>query len=90
MLRKLVTAIAVVFAAGLAWASPLTPISVANAAPPECKADSDCSAGMFCIVAVSPHVCKPPQAAGAPCKRDVVCQSKKCDVPAGKEAGVCK
>jgi Cys-rich repeat protein len=90
MLRKLAASVAVVFAAGLAWVSPLTPISVANAAPPECKSDSDCSAGTFCILALTPHVCKPPQAAGASCKRDVVCQSKKCDIPAGKEVGLCK
>jgi hypothetical protein len=27
---------------------------------------------------------------GSACKRDVVCESKSCDIPAGKEAGVCK
>jgi hypothetical protein len=35
-------------------------------------------------------LCTPPQAAGAACKRDVVCASKKCDIPAGQEVGVCK
>ena len=56
----------------------------------ECKADGDCPSGQYCIVALTPHVCKPPQETGAPCKRDVVCASKKCDIPAGKEGGVCK
>jgi len=55
----------------------------------ECKSDGDCKDGKFCIVAVTPHVCKPPQPAGAACKRDVVCASKKCDIPAGKDSGVC-
>ena len=27
---------------------------------------------------------------GEPCKRDVVCASKKCDIPAGKDVGACK
>ena len=90
MLRKLAASVAVVFAAGLAWVSPLTPMSVAQAAAPECKADSDCATGMFCILALTPHECKPPMKAGSACKRDVVCQSKKCEIPAGKEAGVCK
>ena len=56
----------------------------------ECKSDGDCAAGTYCILALTPHVCKAPQEAGASCKRDVVCASKKCDIPAGKEAGVCK
>jgi hypothetical protein len=56
----------------------------------ECKGDGDCAAGTYCILALTPHVCKAPQAAGAACKRDVVCASKKCEIPAGKEAGVCK
>ena len=90
MLRTLIASVAVVSAAGLAWLSPLTPISVAQAAAPECKSDTDCASGTFCILAATPHVCKPPQAAGASCKRDVVCASKKCDIPAGKEVGVCK
>ena len=56
----------------------------------ECKSDADCKDGKVCILALNPHVCKPPQPAGAPCKRDVVCQSKKCEIPTGKEVGVCK
>jgi hypothetical protein len=56
----------------------------------ECQSDSDCKNGDVCVLAVTPHVCKPPQAAGAPCKRDAVCISKKCDIPAGKDAGTCK
>ena len=56
----------------------------------ECKSDSDCKDGKLCIVALTPHVCKPPQPAGAPCKRDVVCTSKKCEIPKGKDAGICK
>jgi len=90
MLRKMFAPLAVVFAAGLAWMAPLTPISVAQAAPPECKTDTDCAAGNFCILALTPHVCKPPQPAGATCKRDVVCESKKCEIPSGKEVGACK
>jgi Cys-rich repeat protein len=90
MLRKLLASAAVVLGAGVASMAPLTPISEAQAAPPECKSDTDCAAGTFCILALTPHVCKPPQAAGASCKRDVVCESKKCDIPTGKEVGVCK
>ncbi|MGB4101964.1 MAG: Dickkopf N-terminal cysteine-rich domain-containing protein [Alphaproteobacteria bacterium] len=56
----------------------------------ECKADADCKEGKICIMAVTPHVCKPPQEAGAVCKRDAVCASKKCEIPAGQAAGVCK
>ena len=56
----------------------------------ECKSDADCKDGKLCILALKPPVCKPPQPAGAACKRDVVCQSKKCEIPAGKEAGLCK
>ncbi len=56
----------------------------------ECKEDKDCKDGTVCIMAVTPHECKAPQAAGAACKRDAVCASKKCDIPAGKDAGVCK
>ncbi|MEY2932412.1 MAG: Dickkopf N-terminal cysteine-rich region [Pseudomonadota bacterium] len=90
MLRKMLASVAVVLGAGLAVLVPLTPISVAQAAPPECKVDADCGAGMFCIVAVTPHVCKAPMPAGAACKRDVVCESKKCEIPTGKEVGACK
>ena len=56
----------------------------------ECKADSDCKDGKVCILALNPHVCKPPQPAGAACKRDVVCASKKCEIPSGKDVGACK
>jgi hypothetical protein len=56
----------------------------------ECKADSDCKDGKLCILALTPHVCKPPQPAGAACKRDAVCVSKKCEIPAGKDLGACK
>ena len=56
----------------------------------ECKADSDCKGGTVCILALTPHVCKPPQPAGAACKRDVVCASKKCEIPSGKDVGMCK
>lgn len=90
MLRKIAASVAVVLAAGLAWVSPLTPVSVAQAAPTECKSDSDCAAGTFCILALTPHECKPPMKAGSACKRDVVCESKKCEIPAGKEVGACK
>jgi hypothetical protein len=61
-----------------------------TAAADECKADSDCKDGKVCILALTPHVCKPPQPAGAPCKRDVVCASKKCEIPSGKDVGMCK
>ena len=90
MLGKLLAPVAVLLATGLTLMSPLTPIGEAQAAGKECKADGDCAAGEFCIVALNPPVCKAPQAAGAPCKRDVVCASKKCDIPAGKDAGTCK
>ncbi len=56
----------------------------------QCKSDKDCTGGNVCILALTPPVCKPPQPAGAPCKRDAVCVSGKCDVPAGKDAGICK
>ena len=56
----------------------------------ECKEDKDCKNGEVCVLAATPPVCKAPQAAGAACKRDVVCASKKCDIPAGKDAGICK
>lgn len=90
MLRNLFASVAVVLGAALAVLAPLTPASEAHAADKECKVDGDCAAGEYCIVALNPPVCKAPMAAGAPCKRDVVCASKKCDVPAGKDAGVCK
>ena len=89
MLRKLLLAASVVVAVGLVRAVPFTPSGEAQAAA-ECQKDTDCKEGTFCILALTPHECKPPQAAGASCKRDVVCASKKCEIPAGKEVGVCK
>ena len=65
-------------------------LSQAAHAADECKTDGDCKDGKVCILALNPHVCKPPQPAGAPCKRDVVCSSKKCEIPTGKEVGACK
>ncbi|TAN76376.1 MAG: hypothetical protein EPN14_07860 [Gallionella sp.] len=62
----------------------------ADAAKDECQADKDCKDGKVCVLALTPHVCKAPQAAGAACKRDAVCISKKCDIPAGKDVGACK
>jgi Dickkopf-like protein len=85
MIKRLFTSVALTLTLGLAFGS----LGVVQAAA-ECKSDADCKAGTFCILAATPHVCKAPQAAGAACKRDVVCASKKCDIPAGKEAGACK
>ena len=82
MLKKFLFPMAVMVSMSLAPA--------AFAADQQCKEDKDCKSGDVCILALTPPVCKPPQAAGAPCKRDVVCASKKCDIPAGKDAGVCK
>ncbi|MEO8178189.1 MAG: Dickkopf N-terminal cysteine-rich domain-containing protein [Deltaproteobacteria bacterium] len=89
MVRKLFVAAMVVVAVGLARVVPFAPSGEAQAAA-ECQKDADCKDGTFCIVALSPHVCKPPQEKGASCKRDVVCASKKCDLPAGKDVGTCK
>lgn len=65
-------------------------LSQGSLAADECKSDKDCKDGQVCILALTPPVCKPPQAAGAPCKRDVVCASKKCDIASGKDVGICK
>jgi hypothetical protein len=89
MIRKRFVAALVVVAVGLARGVPFSPSGEAQAAA-ECQADSDCKAGTFCILALTPHECKPPMAAGAACKRDVVCASKKCEIASGKEVGVCK
>ena len=89
MIRKLFVAALVVVAVGLARVMPFTPSGEAQAAA-ECQKDGDCKEGTFCILAANPHVCKAPMEAGAVCKRDVVCASKKCDLPAGKEVGTCK
>jgi len=64
--------------------------SQASLAADECNGDTDCKDGKVCIMAVTPHACKEPQAAGAACKRDAVCASKKCDIPDGKDVGACK
>jgi hypothetical protein len=55
-----------------------------------CAKDEDCKGTEVCILALKPPVCKPPQPAGKPCKRDKVCASGKCELPAGKDAGTCK
>lgn len=81
LLFSMALVVSVSFSQGSSWA---------DAAKDECKADKDCKDGKVCILAVTPHVCKAPQAAGAACKRDAVCISKKCDIPAGKDVGVCK
>ena len=81
MMKKLFAPLAVAFALGLVFSS-MEEVSAAE----ECKSDTDCKAGTYCILALTPHVCKAPMEAGAACKRDVVCASKKCDMA----AGVCK
>ena len=65
-------------------------VSQMSFAADECKGDEDCKDGKVCILALKPPVCKEPQAAGAACKRDAVCASKKCEIPDGKDAGSCK
>jgi hypothetical protein len=89
MIRKLFVAALVVVAVGLVRGVPFAPTAEAQAAA-ECKQDSDCKEGTYCILALTPHECKPPLAAGASCKRDVVCASKKCELASGKDVGVCK
>lgn len=74
----------------LTLAASLFLLSPAAFAADECQADKDCKDGNVCILALTPHICKAPQAAGAACKRDAVCISKSCDIPAGKDVGVCK
>lgn len=88
MLKKILFALAMV--ASMSLLPQVSFASDAAKAKDECQADKDCKDGKLCILALTPHVCKPPQAAGAACKRDAVCVSKKCDIPAGKDAGVCK
>jgi len=83
MFKKLLLSMATIVAISLSQ------VSFAADAADECQADKDCKDGKLCIVAKTPHVCKAPQAAGAACKRDAVCVSKKCDIPAGKEVGAC-
>lgn len=65
-------------------------VSQMSFAADECTDDKDCKDGAVCIMALTPHICKAPQEAGAACKRDAVCASKKCEIPDGKEVGVCK
>lgn len=60
------------------------------AAADECQADADCKDGKICVLVANPKVCKAPQPAGSTCKRDAGCASKHCDIPAGKDAGLCK
>lgn len=64
--------------------------TISFAADTECKEDKDCKDGTVCVMALTPHLCKAPQPAGATCKRDQACASKKCDIPTGKDAGTCK
>lgn len=85
MFKKFLLPLAMVAAMSLSQVS-----FAADSAADECQADKDCKDGKVCILALKPHACKPPQAAGAACKRDAVCASKKCDIPAGKEVGACK
>jgi hypothetical protein len=85
MFKRLLVSVAMIASMSLSQVS-----FSADAAKDECKADKDCKDGKVCILAVTPHVCKAPQAAGAACKRDAVCISKKCDIPTGKDVGVCK
>ena len=81
MLKKMFVSLTLVAALGFAGGA---------SAADECKSDGDCKDGKVCILALNPHVCKAPQPAGAPCKRDVVCASKKCEIPSGKDVGMCK
>lgn len=74
----------------IAMIASLSLFSQLSFAAEECNSDKDCKDGKVCILALTPHICKAPQATGESCKRDVVCASKKCDIPAGKEAGTCK
>jgi hypothetical protein len=67
MVRKLFVAAMVVVAVGLARVVPFTPSGEAQAAA-ECQKDADCKDGTFCILALNPHVCKPPMETGAACK----------------------
>ena len=58
MLKKFLFPMAVIVSMSLAPA--------AFAADQQCKEDKDCKSGDVCILALTPPVCKPPQAAGAP------------------------
>ena len=85
MFNKLLLSAAMIVSMSL-----LSQASFAADAKDECKVDKDCKEGLVCVLALKPHQCKAPQAAGAPCVRDAVCASKKCDWPEGKEKGTCK
>ncbi|MEO5341452.1 MAG: hypothetical protein H7837_13210 [Magnetococcus sp. MYC-9] len=87
MLKKLVFLAMATVLAGSAFAD-----DVKCGADPA-KPDAECGAGTVCILVLNPPVCKPPLAAGQPCKRDKVCASNKCERPAGAkpdDKGVCK
>jgi len=75
-------------AAGVA--ASLFLLTSASHAAEECKSDADCKAGNICVFALTPHVCKPPQVPGSACVRDAGCVSKNCDIPAGKQVGICR
>lgn len=81
MLKKMIVSLTLFAALGFAQAASADDV---------CKSDGDCKDGKICILALNPHVCKPPQPAGAACKRDVVCASKKCEIASGKDVGMCK
>ncbi|MCX7101935.1 MAG: hypothetical protein NTX38_10735 [Methylobacter sp.] len=78
------------FLLSMAMIVSLSFLSQVSFATDECKDDKDCKDGNVCILALTPHICKAPQEAGAACKRDAVCASKKCEIPEGKEIGACK
>lgn len=78
------------FLLSMALTVSMSLVSQAAFAADECTDDKDCKDGNVCIMALTPHVCKAPQEAGAACKRDAVCASKKCEIPDGKEVGACK
>ena len=61
-----------------------------QAAPAECKKDSDCKSGELCLLVADKPYCTPPGKTGALCGRDEICASKKCDKKAGEKKGVCK
>lgn len=85
MCKNILLSLAMIVATSLSQAS-----FAADTAKDECHIDMDCKNGQVCILALTPHVCKAPQAAGEACKRDKVCASRECDIPAGKEVGACK
>jgi len=48
-----------------------------------------CTDGNVCVLAVTPHVCMAPQLSDEAGKCDAVCESKKCEIPSGKDVGKC-